>query len=409
MNSSQQSTCWDDAKVQIAIRYGLKKFLVNFSGPFARLGSHPKCEIQVPFGQNSVLAYLQVAEGGLAVVVLPPEGAHRCRTQFVGMGESLSLASPITISVVSLELKETENDLLGNSMINSPDALLFEKGSVKGGLANASFLVASGISILGSSQSCQLRLKHRTVAPYQCAVIRSAGRFPSMRIVDLLSHHPTAIGDQIARGQELGVKDTLSIGKMVFVAKRWGNEIAQLIPSSERNLTLRNQSDDIRHEVEIASELTNSENFSNSQCECHSTSQNQLLLSELSRSMASLVARIEKIELTLGFVPLQNDDCVSNELSANKHKITQEASEETLAQAGAPLDNLSCVESPAEAYVLGQLIELRTRDDSRHKSKLILVAVAYIVFSAFGIATLWYRVPSGWKERIWQFCTFTNS
>ena len=396
--------------MQIAIRYGLKIFLVDFSGPFARLGSHPKCEIQVPFGQNSVLAYLQVAKGGLAVVALPPEGSHRCRTQFVGTGGSLSLTSPITISVVSLELKETEKVLPGISTTISPDALLLEESLVKGGLANARFLVASGISILGSSQACQLRLKHRKVAPYQCAIIRSTGRFPSMRIVDLLSHHPTTIGGQLAQGQELGIKDILSIGKMVFVAKRLIDESVQL-PNPERDLMCSNETDldelqtnEFHQEVEITNGRSLTEIVSTQQAESRSEDENQRLLKEMSRSMASLDARIEKIESTLGFLQLQiAAEGLPRNCDDSSHVL------ETVDQASDSIKPISYVESPAETYMLGQLIELRTRDDYRHKSKLILAAITCFVLSVFVIATMWHQIPSGWKERIWQYCAFTTS
>ena len=345
-------------------------------------------------------------------------------------------------------------------MIASPDALLFEKCLVKGGLADATFFVANGISILGSSRSCQLRLKHRSIAPYQCAVIRSNGRFPSMRIVDLLSNHSTAIGNQIALGQEIGVNDILSIGKTVFVPKRLINESVQLIPSPERDLKSPIQSDreksrpnEFQQTLEITNDLPVSEIVSSQPCNSRSERDHQLLLREMSRSMASLVERIEKIESTLGFLNLQLEEFVSNALSPNSHENTQEVGKrvshfatlvtvsenrndcteksghdqpiakeslarncndssrnfETVYLASDSFNALSYVESPAEAYVLGQLIELRTRDDIRYKSKLTLAAITCFVLSVFVIATLWYRVPSGWKERIWQYCTFTTS
>ena len=467
MNSSQQAICWDDARVAIAIRYGLKRFHVNFTGPFARLGSHPKCEIRVPFGQNSVLAYLHVVKGGLAVVTLPPEGSHRCQTQFVATGDSLSLTSPITISVESLEFKKTQNNLNGfkHNQTNSPDSLLLVRGSVKGGMTDASFLVAPGISILGRSESCQLKLRHRTIAPYQCAIIRCDGSSPCMRIVDLLSYHSTTIGVQIARGQKLDVEDVLTLGKMVFTAKRLGNGYALLPPSPKRELTPPPAIDlnelqivDSQQELEIVSELGISQIVSDQPVEARPPveasppGEIQLQLAELARSMATLVSRIEKIELSLGCIPHQIEEFVSKAASCKVNENTNVASDR-----GSPVEVLAARpvkdiyssgnieqhhpiakeilprpvyvashisgtveaameslyasnydESPAEACVLGQLIELRTRTDNRRKAKLIVAAVAGLVVTVFVIATVWNRVPSGWRERIWQFSAFTS-
>jgi len=463
MKASQPSFCWENAEVEIAIRYGLKKYQVNFSGPFARLGSHPKCEIQVPFGHSSLLAFLQVVHGGVAVVTLPPEGANRCQTRFVAIGDSLSLNSPITISVVSIEHREPAPHLNGFSHHSTaiPDSLLLIKGTVKGRLSDASFLVATGISILGRSESCQLNLRHRTIAPYQCAIIRSDGNSPCVRVVDLFSQHSTKVGDQMARGQKLHVEDVLTLGKLIFVAKKTGNGDVLRLPFYEQPLNrptsvagYESQIFDPHQESEIVNALVHSHIVSTQQqVDSNGSSEIHLLLSELTQNVASLVARIEKIESSLGSSPQQLREPSFVVGSAETNEITELACNNASppsAQSTIPKNETQCSERidsfqqvekqtlpkpitvpshfseslvptkdspdasdlddasdfeefPAEARVLGQLIELRTRSGFRHRLRLILTTVACFALAAFVIATVWSRVPSGWRERIWQF------
>ena len=69
---------------------------------------------------------------------------------------------------------------------------------------------------------------------------------------------------------------------------------------------------------------------------------------------------------------------------------------------------LASHESKEETQVLGSLMGLRYRDAHASFLRWSIITVVFLVTLLAGGPLVWYRIPQGWRELIWQKISFTN-
>jgi hypothetical protein len=124
---------------------------------------------------------------------------------------SIQILSIEPIDSASLP-KESHDRPLANT-------LCLTNGRLKEGDGNRIFKIPLGFSVLGGSQNCHLRLRHRTVKEAHCLLFRSAKAGGSIRVIDLCAFPPVTICGVVPRGNLVRDGDILQVGKMELAAK----------------------------------------------------------------------------------------------------------------------------------------------------------------------------------------------
>jgi cytoskeletal protein RodZ len=69
---------------------------------------------------------------------------------------------------------------------------------------------------------------------------------------------------------------------------------------------------------------------------------------------------------------------------------------------------LASHESKEETQVLGSLMGLRYRDAHASFLRWSIIGIVFLVTLLAGGPLVWYRIPQGWRELIWQKISFTQ-
>jgi hypothetical protein len=199
----------------------------RFQGPFARIGEHERCEIRVPGIGAPVVAYVQVGEGYLAVLDLSETfPIARCEVQYVLPGGSVWLQPNARLTLESIQHDAPTSDAFSwesfelEDLRVLPNTLVLESGVTKPESKENLFRLTTVLSVLGTDAACQLQLKHRTIAKFQCVIFRGEHLGKPVRVVDLLAASPTLVDDKNANGAVLDVGGRLQCGKMILSARR---------------------------------------------------------------------------------------------------------------------------------------------------------------------------------------------
>lgn len=218
---------WRSGDVHLEVAFEGKVRSFRFSGSFARLGSGDRCEIKIPNLGAAVSAYLQIGNGYLAIVELSTTvDLPRGEIQYLLPGGSVWLLSNARLTLESLRLEQTASEAFSWESFDMedlrvlPNTLVLESANSKPDSKENQFRLTSAISVLGTHTACQLQLKHRSVAAFQCVLFRGEHVGQPVRVVDLLAPIPTQVGGRTANGEVLNVGSRLQCGKMVFSAKR---------------------------------------------------------------------------------------------------------------------------------------------------------------------------------------------
>lgn len=218
---------WRTGEVHLEVAFEGKVRSFRFHGSFARLGAGDRCEIKIPNLGAPVTAYLQIGNGYLAIVELSTTvDLPRGEIQYLLPGGSVWLMSNARLTLESIRLEQTVSEAFSWESFDMedlrvlPNTLVLESVQSKPDSKENQFRLISAISVLGTHAACQLQLKHRSVAAFQCVLFRGEHVGQPVRVVDLLAPIPTQVGGRIANGEVLNVGSRLQCGKMVFSAKR---------------------------------------------------------------------------------------------------------------------------------------------------------------------------------------------
>jgi hypothetical protein len=218
---------WRSGEVHLEVAFEGKVRSFQFHGSFARMGSGDRCEIKIPNLGGAVSAYLQIGNGYLAIVELSTTvDLPRGEIQYLLPGGSVWLLSNARLTLESLRLEQTASEAFSWESFDMedlrvlPNTLVLESVQSKPDSKENQFRLTSAISVLGTHAACQLQLKHRSVAPFQCVIFRGEHVGQPVRVVDLMAPIPTQVGGRTANGEVLNAGARLQCGKMVFSAKR---------------------------------------------------------------------------------------------------------------------------------------------------------------------------------------------
>lgn len=218
---------WISGQVHVELAYKGRVRSFRFQGPFARIGEHERCEIRVPGIGAPVVAYVQVGEGYLAVLDLSETfPIARCEVQYVLPGGSVWLQPNARLTLESIQHDAPTSDAFSwesfelEDLRVLPNTLVLESGVTKPESKESLFRLTTVLSVLGTDPACQLQLKHRTIAKFQCVIFRGEHLGKPVRVVDLLAASPTLVDDKNANGAVLDVGGRLQCGKMILSARR---------------------------------------------------------------------------------------------------------------------------------------------------------------------------------------------
>lgn len=234
---------WISGHVHVELAHQGRVRSFRFQGPFARIGEHERCEIRVPGIGASVVAYVQVGEGYLAVLDLSETfPVARCEVQYVLPGGSVWLQPNARLTLESIQHEAPASDAFSwesfelEDLRVLPNTLVLETGVTKPESKENLFRLTTVLSVLGTDPACQLQLKHRTIAKFQCVIFRGEHLGKPVRVVDLFAATPTLVDDKNANGAVLDVGGRLQCGKMILSARRVLTEA--LIPTSVSSPTV---------------------------------------------------------------------------------------------------------------------------------------------------------------------------
>lgn len=218
---------WITGQVHVELAHEGRVRSFRFQGPFARIGEHERCEIRVPGIGAPVVAYVQVGEGYLAVLDLSETfPVARCEVQYVLPGGSVWLQPNARLTLESIQHDAPTSDAFSwesfelEDLRVLPNTLVLETGIAKAESKENLFRLTTVLSVLGTDPACQLQLKHRTIAKFQCVIFRGEHLGKPVRVVDLLAASPTLVDDKSANGSVLDVGGRLQCGKMILSARR---------------------------------------------------------------------------------------------------------------------------------------------------------------------------------------------
>lgn len=220
---------WRSAEIHLEVAFDGKVRSFRIHGAFARIGSGDRCEIRIPNLGLPVAAYIQVGNGYLAVVELSSTvEMPRCEIQYLLPGGSVWLLPNARVTLEALQMDQVASEAFSWEAYDMedlrvlPNTLVLESLGVKSEIKDREnqFRLTSAISVLGTHPACQLQLKHRSVAPFQCVIFRGEHVGQPVRVVDLHALVPTQVGGRIANGDILNVGARLICGKLVLTARR---------------------------------------------------------------------------------------------------------------------------------------------------------------------------------------------
>ena len=219
---------WGGAKVRLECVFLGKTQHVELSGPFARIGSDPRCEISIPGLPAAVCVYMQICKSYVAVLELVESTPMSlCDPVIVTQGGTVWLQPNARITVQSVRPIESQTETFSWENFNVDDIRIFPNTLVpRAGFLNSStnsphFRIHSALSILGTSAACHLQPKHKQISKFQAILFRGETQGDSCHVVDLFGEHPTLVDNQPANGQVLEVGSQVRIATVCFEAARF--------------------------------------------------------------------------------------------------------------------------------------------------------------------------------------------
>ena len=219
---------WGGAKVRLECVFLGKTQHFELSGPFARIGSDPRCEISIPGLPAAVCVYMQICKSYVAVLELVESTPMSlCDTVIVTQGGTVWLQPNARITVQSVRPIESQTETFSWENFNVDDIRIFPNTLVpRAGFLNSStnsphFRIHSALSILGTSAACHLQPKHKQISKFQAILFRGEAQGDSCHVVDLFGEHPTLVDNQPAHGQVLEVGSQVRIATVCFEAARF--------------------------------------------------------------------------------------------------------------------------------------------------------------------------------------------
>jgi hypothetical protein len=219
---------WGGAKVRLECVFLGKTKQFELTGPFARIGSDPRCEISIPGLPAAVCVYLQVCKSYVAVLELVESTPMSLPDPvIVTQGGTVWLQPNARITVQSVRPIESQTETFSWENFNVDDIRVFPNTLIpRAGFLNSStnsphFRIHSALSILGTSAACHLQPKHKQISKFQAILFRGETQGDSCRVVDLFGEHPTMVDNQPAHGQVLEVGSQVRIATVCFEAARF--------------------------------------------------------------------------------------------------------------------------------------------------------------------------------------------
>lgn len=219
---------WGGGKVRLECAFLGKTHRFEHDGPFARIGSDPRCELCIPGLPASVCVYLQIGKTYVAVLELvDSDPTSVCEPVYALPGGTIWLQPNARITVEAIESSDKRGDDFSWENFNVedvrvfPNTLVARSGFFASGSSSPSLRIESTLSIMGTSPSCHMRPDHKHVSRFQAVIFRGEHQGESCRVVDLFGQHPTLVDNQPANGQVLEVGSQLSIANLNFEAVRF--------------------------------------------------------------------------------------------------------------------------------------------------------------------------------------------
>ena len=219
---------WGGAKVRLECVFLGKTQHFELDGPFARIGSDPRCEISIPGLPAAVCVYVQVCKSYLAVLELVESTPMSvCDPVIATQGGTVWLQPNARITVQSVRPVESQTETFSWENFNVddirvfPNTLVARAGFLNSATNSSHFRIQSALSILGTSAACHLQTKHKQISKFQAILFRGETQGDPCRVVDLFGEHPTLVDNQPAHGQVLEVGSHIQIGTLSFEAARF--------------------------------------------------------------------------------------------------------------------------------------------------------------------------------------------
>ena len=219
---------WGGSKVRIECVFLGKTQHFELDGPFARIGSDPRCEISIPGLPAPVCVYVQVCKSYIAVLELVESTPMSlCDPVIATQGGTVWLQPNARITVQSVRPVESQTETFSWENFNVddirvfPNTLVARAGFLNSATNSSHFRIQSALSILGTSAACHLQSKHKQISKFQAILFRGETQGDSCRVVDLFGEHPTLVDNQPAHGQVLEVGSQIQIATLSFEAARF--------------------------------------------------------------------------------------------------------------------------------------------------------------------------------------------
>lgn len=218
---------WGGGRVRLECAFLGRIHRFEHDGPFARIGSDPRCEFCIPGLPAPVCVYLQFGKHYVAVLELVESNpASLCEPVYAMPGATVWLQPNARITVESLQVSDSKQESFSWENFNVedvrvfPNTLVARTGFFATNTSPTHFRIQSSLSVLGSSASCQLRPEHKHISRFQAIVFRGEHQGESCRVVDLFGDHPTLVDNLPANGSVLEVGSQLRIANLQFEAVR---------------------------------------------------------------------------------------------------------------------------------------------------------------------------------------------
>ena len=219
---------WGGAKVRLECVFLGKTQHFELDGPFARIGCDPRCEISIPGLPAAVCVYVQVCKNYVAVLELVESTPRSlCDPVIATQGGTVWLQPNARITVQSVRPVESQTETFSWENFNVddirvfPNTLVARAGFLNSATNSSHFRIQSALSILGTSEACHLKSKHKQISKFQAILFRGETQGDPCRVVDLFGEHPTLVDNQPAHGQVLEVGSQIQIGTLSFEAARF--------------------------------------------------------------------------------------------------------------------------------------------------------------------------------------------
>jgi hypothetical protein len=428
----------------------------NFSGvgAFARLGANVGFEIyRMSVGSVDTVIYFQFAENG--AWVLPIKTQLPMRVHFVEVGIPFHVDQSLQFCI-SRSVPITEQEVLSQVLRpekagKNPNSLYLKNGLLKGPAEKRRLVVPTGLSLIGSSPNCNLRLVHRSIVGTHALLFRCPTS-EEVRVVDLGRCPHTELGNNVPLGELIMEGMSLKVGKLDLEAIRepanldansatkaiqTGDCVVRSIdavflesfddspvPKFTQKLPTP-QIKDVTHlvlrldslERELRGLNSNSSQDPQAALQSVRSDVNKCMRSidELNEKLALLISRQELILANIQNAGSEHSSAKNSSLALESPEISDSpASPRTVSneipngtfvftkQMPSPQrETVKAVESnDRESLVLGKFVELRSQDDVRHRGRLAFVIIAVSLLLAASLPTIWYCVPIGWRVRI---------